>query len=89
MANPSTYEEITELFDLLSDIYDHQWKGGADCWEWKGDKNDMYTVKKAKKLISKRSMAINSSNMTWAGWTPLKCKIMVWRADLNRLPTRV
>lgn len=87
--NPSTYEEITELFDLLSDIYDHQWKGGADCWEWKGDKNGMYTVKKAKKLISKRSMVINSSNMTWAGWTPLKCKIMVWRADLNRLPTRV
>ncbi|KAJ0597447.1 putative reverse transcriptase zinc-binding domain-containing protein [Helianthus annuus] len=27
--------------------------------------------------------------MKWKGWVPLKCKIMVWRAMLNRMPTKV
>ncbi|PWA64830.1 reverse transcriptase domain, Reverse transcriptase zinc-binding domain protein [Artemisia annua] len=34
-------------------------------------------------------MPANVSKLKWVGWTPLKCNIMVWRADLNRLPTRV
>ncbi|XP_021979513.1 uncharacterized protein LOC110875619 [Helianthus annuus] len=34
-------------------------------------------------------MTSTGSNMKWKGWTPLKCKIMVWRADLNRLPTKM
>ena len=27
--------------------------------------------------------------MNWSGWVPLKCKIMAWRATLNRLPTKM
>ena len=46
-------------------------------------------MNKAKKVIADRQMPANVSKLKWVGWTPLKCKIMVWRADLNRLPTRV
>ncbi|PWA92358.1 RNA-directed DNA polymerase, eukaryota, Reverse transcriptase zinc-binding domain protein [Artemisia annua] len=31
----------------------------------------------------------NTWYMKWKGWAPLKCKVMAWRAAINRLPTKV
>ncbi|PWA50793.1 RNA-directed DNA polymerase, eukaryota, Reverse transcriptase zinc-binding domain protein [Artemisia annua] len=56
---------------------------------WEGDKDGIFTVNKAKKVIADRQMPANVLKLKSVGWTPLKCNIMVWRADLNRLPTRV
>ncbi|KAD2805671.1 hypothetical protein E3N88_39048 [Mikania micrantha] len=38
-TTPISYTEVTELFNLLGDIHDLDWKGGRDVWKWKGDKD--------------------------------------------------
>ncbi|XP_022041989.1 uncharacterized protein LOC110944644 [Helianthus annuus] len=39
-------------------------------------------------IAENRTQVPINSSMTWKCWTPLKCKILVWRADVNWLPTR-
>ncbi|XP_021971327.1 uncharacterized protein LOC110866487 [Helianthus annuus] len=86
---PSSFDELIELLHLLEDIHDYNWVGGVDVWKWKGDSNGIFSMSAAKKLLASTSMLINASNIKWKGWVPLKCKIMVWSASLNRLPTRL
>ncbi|MFS7889004.1 putative RNA-directed DNA polymerase [Helianthus anomalus] len=86
---PSSTEEVSEFFNLISDIYDYDWKGGKDQWKWKGNANGIYSVKEAKKLIANGPHPVVDVKMKWKGWVPLKIKIMVWRAMLNRLPTKM
>ncbi|XP_076881089.1 uncharacterized protein LOC143529105 [Bidens hawaiensis] len=47
------------------------------------------SVKMAKNFLSNRPVSGPIFKMKWRGWAPLKCNIMVWRAELNKLPTRV
>ncbi|XP_021980231.1 uncharacterized protein LOC110876367 [Helianthus annuus] len=42
----------------------------------------------AKKLMLSNTSESNNWHMSWKGWVPLKCKIMAWRATINRLPTK-
>ncbi|KAK9065814.1 hypothetical protein SSX86_015215 [Deinandra increscens subsp. villosa] len=84
--NPHSYEEITELFQLLNDIHDFTWKGGEDSWKWKPEPNGLFSVSSAKKVLA-TSSPNSSSVIKWKVWVPLKCKILVWRAARNRLPT--
>ncbi|PWA94626.1 reverse transcriptase domain, Reverse transcriptase zinc-binding domain protein [Artemisia annua] len=84
---PSTYMEITELFLLLGDIYDLNWQGGWDVWKWKASNDGIFSVASARKIISDHIPVDNSTKINWKCWVPLKCKIMVWRAARNRLPT--
>ncbi|KAJ0491418.1 putative reverse transcriptase zinc-binding domain-containing protein [Helianthus annuus] len=86
---PASFEEVTELFQLLSDIDEFSWNGGTDKWLWKGDAQGVFSVSKAKQLICKNPQSNQQTQMKWKGWVPLKCKLMVWRALLNRLPSRV
>ncbi|XP_021984993.1 uncharacterized protein LOC110880862 [Helianthus annuus] len=89
-SNPSTPEEVTELFGLLNDIHDFVWRGGEDDWKWKFDKDGLFSVSSVKKLLSSNNMGDPNSSFKcfkWKGWMPLKCKIMVWRDARNRLPT--
>ena len=48
----------------------------------------LFTVRSARNLISHCPSLGRETQMKWNCWTPLKCKIMVWRAILNRLPTK-
>ncbi|XP_022032694.1 uncharacterized protein LOC110933798 [Helianthus annuus] len=86
---PSSPVEINELFGLMSDIYDYEWKGGIDKWIWTGDSNGDFSVSKAKTLMHQCQQPSSNNRMKWKGWVPLKCKIMVWQAMLNRMPTKV
>ncbi|XP_022007480.1 uncharacterized protein LOC110906688 [Helianthus annuus] len=86
---PSTPEEIAELFSLLSAVFDYEWKGGTDSWKWTADPNGSFSVKAAKALMRQHNQQTSSSLMKWKGWVPLKCKIMVWRSLINRMPTKV
>lgn len=86
---PSTAEEIAELFNLMSEIYDFEWKGGSDSWRWSADSNGEFSVNSVKNLMQQRWEPGQNSKRLWKGWVPLKCKIMVWRATLNRLPTKM
>ncbi|PWA67186.1 reverse transcriptase domain, Reverse transcriptase zinc-binding domain protein [Artemisia annua] len=87
--SPSTPEEILELFNLLQAIYVYQWRRGSDRWEWRGDKDGVYSVSKAKQLFANSRTSTAAAKVKWKGWAPLKCKIMIWRAAQNRLPTKM
>ncbi|PWA87559.1 reverse transcriptase domain, Reverse transcriptase zinc-binding domain protein [Artemisia annua] len=88
-AEPSSDVEVSDLFNLMEDIYDYVWKGGLDKWRWKASGSNRFTVSSARRLLSSYSRPVIDMQMKWKCWTPLKCKIMVWRAILNRLPTKV
>ncbi|KAK9064922.1 hypothetical protein SSX86_016305 [Deinandra increscens subsp. villosa] len=87
--SPSTPEEIAELFSLLSAIFEYDWKGGSGSWKWTADSKGCFSVKAATKLMRQNNHQTSSSRMKWKGWVPLKCKIMVWRTLINRMPTKV
>ncbi|PWA75320.1 reverse transcriptase domain, Reverse transcriptase zinc-binding domain protein [Artemisia annua] len=81
-----------ECCDGVAALLARRWSGGGvdrDWWKWEGAKDGVFTVNKAKTLIYDRPSAGTAMKMEWVGWTPLKCKILVWRAGLNRLPTKV
>ncbi|XP_021994139.1 uncharacterized protein LOC110890798 [Helianthus annuus] len=86
-AAPSTHEEISELYSLLNDIYEFQWRGGQDRWTWSPEKDGMFSVSSANKLLANYVASANNYMIDWKSWVPLKCKISVWRAARNRLPT--
>ncbi|PWA54381.1 reverse transcriptase zinc-binding domain-containing protein [Artemisia annua] len=48
-----------------------------------------FTVNSAKRLMFNRAAVTNGWVMNWKGWAPLKCKILAWRASLDRLPTKM
>lgn len=75
------------MFLLLGEIYDLNWQGGLDVWKWKASNDGIFSVASARKIISDHIPVDNSTKIKWKCWVPLKCKIMVWRAARNRLPT--
>ena len=48
----------------------------------------LFCEKSKKKLMQTFNVQPQTWIMKWKGWTPLKCKVMVWRAAINRLPTK-
>ncbi|XP_022001679.1 uncharacterized protein LOC110899108 [Helianthus annuus] len=88
-STPSSLEEVSELFQLLNDVHNLEWQGEVDNWKWKDTKDGLFKVSSAKRLMSNDTSGTCRSMVKWKGWTPLKCKILVWRALLNRVPTVV
>ncbi|KAJ0587191.1 putative reverse transcriptase zinc-binding domain-containing protein [Helianthus annuus] len=88
-STPSSHEEVSELFQLLNDVHNLEWQGGVDNWKWKDTKDGLFKVSLAKRLMSNDTSGTCRSMVKWKGWTPLKCKILVWRALLNQIPTIV
>ncbi|XP_021995835.1 uncharacterized protein LOC110893019 [Helianthus annuus] len=86
-SNPSSEAEVTELFQLLNDIHDIDWKGGSDNWIWRPDGDGVFSMKSAKSLLLSSYDVVQIPKFKWKVWVPIKCRIMVWRAALNRLPT--
>ena len=84
---PSTYQELTDLFSLLGEIYDVHRQGVRDVWKWKASTDGIFSVSSARKFMSNHIPADSSTKINWKCWVPLKCKILAWRAARNRLPT--
>ncbi|PWA51809.1 reverse transcriptase domain, Reverse transcriptase zinc-binding domain protein [Artemisia annua] len=41
---PSSYQELTELFSLLGEIYDVNRQGDSDVWKWKASTDGIFSV---------------------------------------------
>ncbi|KAI3809941.1 hypothetical protein L1987_19545 [Smallanthus sonchifolius] len=46
-SEPTSHDEIAELFHLLEDLFNFEWTGGCDTWRWKGDANSSNATKEA------------------------------------------
>ncbi|KAI3795445.1 hypothetical protein L1987_38100 [Smallanthus sonchifolius] len=62
---PSTHQQVVELFDLLNNIHNLEWRGGVDCWKWTEDKDGQFTVASAKRLMSSNSLGDGSLGIRW------------------------
>ncbi|XP_022028126.1 uncharacterized protein LOC110929273 [Helianthus annuus] len=77
--------ERMELERLLRDIVvvDKE-----DTWEWNDSRNIEFSVSAAKKWL-RGSTRCERFQFQWSKWVPSKCNIFMWRAFLDRLPTKV
>ena len=86
---PTSLFEVMELFSLLSDIHEFNWAEGLDIWKWAGDTSGVFSVGAAKRLIISGREIDPVFIMKWECWMPLKCNILAWRAEQDRIATRV
>ena len=49
---PSSAAQVSNLFNLLGELYDFVWNGGNDKWRWKPNGSGVFTVRSARNLIS-------------------------------------
>ncbi|XP_076898944.1 uncharacterized protein LOC143552673 [Bidens hawaiensis] len=84
---PTIAEEVGELFGLLEQIHDYGWAQGVDSWKWVGGGPTNFTVYAVKQLFISDQNYSDFYKMRWNGWIPLKCNVLAWRAELDRLPT--
>lgn len=91
MANPPRGRAISDVTDMLSVIGNVSLSPDAtDKWTWSLDKSGIFKVQTLSDNIQTLSLADCNFGVhhTWNSWIPRKVNICVWRASLNRLPTR-
>ncbi|KAD4179374.1 hypothetical protein E3N88_27965 [Mikania micrantha] len=88
-SSPSSDRERDQL-NVLSNILSRvKVKEEKDKWWW-GDCNDPspFLVANARKLIEVKMFDLDQFKFPWNRWAPLKINAFVWRASLNRMPTK-
>ncbi|GJZ39038.1 putative RNA-directed DNA polymerase [Tanacetum coccineum] len=83
---------ISDLNTLLSVIGDYGLDGSRDdSWTWTGDVSGLFKVKPLATCVqnSLYSGCELGKHHLWNALVPRKVNICVWRASLNRLPTRL
>ncbi|KAL8234356.1 hypothetical protein R6Q59_020456 [Mikania micrantha] len=73
----------------MRQVNERESKEEKDKWWW-GDCNDPspFLVANARKLIKVKMFDLDQFKFPWNRWAPLKINAFVWRASLNRIPTR-
>ncbi|KAJ0479839.1 putative RNA-directed DNA polymerase [Helianthus annuus] len=86
---PESEEELEEWKECCEVTSMVSLSIGKDAWLWNGDSQNGFSVKAVKSaLISDRGSG-HPPNFNWCKWVPIKCNIMNWRGNLDRLPSRV
>ncbi|XP_076913746.1 uncharacterized protein LOC143572474 [Bidens hawaiensis] len=85
---PNRQEESTSKHDLENLLQAVHLNDRGDTWVWCDDSNDGFKVATVKKWL--RGTGTNGDNFgfSWSKWIPNKCNIFMWRAVLDRLPTK-
>ncbi|KAD5508788.1 hypothetical protein E3N88_16491 [Mikania micrantha] len=88
-SSPSSDRERDQLNALSNILSRVQVNEEKDKWWW-GECNDPspFLVANARKLIEVKMFDIDQFKFLWNRWAPLKINAFVWRASLNRTPTR-
>ncbi|XP_076941489.1 uncharacterized protein LOC143611066 [Bidens hawaiensis] len=54
-----------------------------------GSEDGMFSVSAAKKLIIDSRQYDPFLKFKWDGWMPIKCNVLAWRAEQDRIPTKI
>ncbi|XP_021979888.1 uncharacterized protein LOC110875998 [Helianthus annuus] len=60
-----------------------------DAWVWSDGNEDGFIVAAVKKWLRGSETDDVRSGFSWSKWLPMKCNIFMWRAFLDRLPTKM
>ncbi|XP_022041998.1 uncharacterized protein LOC110944653 [Helianthus annuus] len=86
---PESIVELKEWQDCSETLNMVTLNNSKDRWVWIEDSKDGFSVKAVKKaLIAERGNG-RLTNFDWCKWVPIKCNIVAWRGNLDRLATRV
>ncbi|PWA59444.1 RNA-directed DNA polymerase, eukaryota, Reverse transcriptase zinc-binding domain protein [Artemisia annua] len=88
-ASSSTVEEISELQDVFYMLSLVKYTGNNDSWLWDDEGKAPFSVALVKNLFRKDRDEYRSHKMKWESWVPLKVNILMWRIEMNRIPTRL
>ncbi|KAJ0871997.1 putative RNA-directed DNA polymerase [Helianthus annuus] len=80
-------DEILELTDLTNKLAGLQLADERDEWQWHGSK-DGFSVAATKSWLSNSTIESLSPGFKWVKWIPIKCNIFMWRALMERIPTK-
>uniref|UniRef100_A0A0A8ZJQ5 Reverse transcriptase zinc-binding domain-containing protein n=1 Tax=Arundo donax TaxID=35708 RepID=A0A0A8ZJQ5_ARUDO len=59
-------------------------EGEADRHIWTPASSGVYSAKSAYQHLFAGSIPFDLYTRTWKAWAPLRCKIFIWLATLNR-----
>ncbi|XP_021975560.1 uncharacterized protein LOC110870691 [Helianthus annuus] len=62
---------------------------GSDKWQWKIDGSGGFSVASIKKVLSSANRTRPARVFEWINWVPKKVSIVAWRAEMERMPTKV
>ncbi|XP_022014901.2 uncharacterized protein LOC110914417 [Helianthus annuus] len=85
--DPELDEERRELNELMDALASVSVADREDDWVWLSDPSGLFSVKSVKKILDEATVNRNLFVMEWCSWVPKKCNILVWRAEMNRIPT--
>ncbi|XP_021986654.1 uncharacterized protein LOC110883123 [Helianthus annuus] len=80
-------EEIMEWSVLSADLALVSLNNECDSWKWLGDSSGLFSVSSVRQLLEKSVASDSDFVMDWCSWIPIKCNVLAWRADLDRIPT--
>ncbi|XP_022019589.1 uncharacterized protein LOC110919632 [Helianthus annuus] len=85
---PTTEQEMIEVVECQRLITGTRLSQAEDSWVWSiGDSKD-YLVKEVEDWLKSTGSEEVSKLFEWCKWIPSKCNIFMWRALLDRIPTR-
>ncbi|XP_035837072.1 uncharacterized protein LOC118484992 [Helianthus annuus] len=86
---PESEEELKEWKECCEVLNGVRISNGKDVWFWKDDSQNGFSVKEVKAAMINDRGSRHPPNFVWCKWVPIKCNIMNWRGNLDRLPTRL
>ncbi|PWA35911.1 RNA-directed DNA polymerase, eukaryota [Artemisia annua] len=79
--------EVEEWIILSSKLEQSVIGRGPDSWTWSGSCDGNFSVSNMKFLIREARGYGTFFKFKWVSWVPLKCNILAWRAEMDRIPT--
>ncbi|XP_022039937.1 uncharacterized protein LOC110942467 [Helianthus annuus] len=79
---------IGQLQQLMSMLCSCSVSSGLDRWNWRYETNGSFSVSSIKQILSTMGRVRTGSVFEWNNWVPKKVGIVVWRAEMERLPTK-
>ncbi|XP_035838746.1 uncharacterized protein LOC118486418 [Helianthus annuus] len=86
---PESDDELKEWLECLEVLNMVRLFNDKDSWYWNDGSQDSFSVKSVKKALIIERGHCHLPNFVWCKWVPLKCNVMAWRGNLDRLATRV
>ncbi|XP_035838182.1 uncharacterized protein LOC118485815 [Helianthus annuus] len=85
----ASVEELSEMQDLQFLLNNLTFSGSQDRWQWGDDGKDSFSMALVKNLIRDDNEVSRDHSMQWESWIPLKVNLFIWRAEMDRISTKL
>ncbi|XP_022031960.1 uncharacterized protein LOC110933025 [Helianthus annuus] len=85
---PVSSVEVAELHGCLGLLAGLKSSGSKDKWRWTPSASGIFSTQSFKAFSIDPELPVCSFSVRRCRWVPAKCNILVWRAAMDRLPTK-